>query len=325
MRGHVRVDNRPGLSKIYHLQTDFGKIERILKESTLSPVILALTICLVTGISRVFLKFGLKGSNPLSGTFVSIVIGWFALLLLSLTFDSFVAVSWQGVAFFSLIGCVAPPLVRYLTYIGVDRVGACRSDLLRSLTPFFAILFATMIFGETIGMTVFAGALLIVSGIALITYFEGKSEAEKKWKKEDLIFPLAAACLAGLIANMRKFGTEFLSSPFVASFVAATSALIVFSLMIYWRGLWGQIKFEKKAGRFLLLSGLCTSLTDVLDLIILKQAKVSVVVPILAVSPLVTIMFSGLFLRKTEFITKWLLISGFLVVLGVELIVSSRG
>ena len=106
-----------------------------------SATTLTLCICFLTAISRVLLKLGFEKSNPLTGMVVSVVIGCLMLDSAALIFSNPNDYSWNGVLFFAGIGIVAPPVVRYLTYLGVHTLGAARSDPVRSLTPFFAILF----------------------------------------------------------------------------------------------------------------------------------------------------------------------------------------
>ena len=98
-----------------------------------------------------------------------LLIGWIALALLSVFTVPLSAFNLKGVLFFALIGLVAPPVVRYLTYIGVERMGAARSDTVRALTPLFAILFATLFLGEKAGAYVLWGTLLIIFGVWLLS------------------------------------------------------------------------------------------------------------------------------------------------------------
>lgn len=105
-------------------------------------IFLVLLLCLLTSISRIFLKKGMVKSNALTGMVASLLVGWLALVSACLLYADFSKLTLRGGLFFALIGIVAPPAVRYLTYKGIDSLGAARSDPLRSLTPFFAILFA---------------------------------------------------------------------------------------------------------------------------------------------------------------------------------------
>jgi drug/metabolite transporter (DMT)-like permease len=77
---------------------------------------------------------------------VSLGVGWATLVLACIALNPWHSLTMKGLIFFALIGTVAPPIVRYLTYLGIDKLGPARSDPIRSLTPFFAIVFASFFF-----------------------------------------------------------------------------------------------------------------------------------------------------------------------------------
>jgi uncharacterized membrane protein len=280
---------------------------------------LTFVLCLLTASSRILLKRGMESSNALTGMVVSLLIGWLFLAPAALVSSSWADVNLHGVLFFAGIGVVAPPAVRYLTYLGVEKVGASRSDPVRSLTPFFAILFAILFLGESFGWPLVLGTVLIVFGVLMISR-EGTGESKNGWNRSDLIFPLAAAALAGGIANLRKFGTELLVSPALAAAVAASSALIVFGAFLLVTGKWRELKIDRPSAKFLVISGFLTAVTDVLDLMVLKSGKVSVVVPLLAAGPILIIVLAHFFLRGIEKITRQLVFGALLVMGGVEVI-----
>lgn len=291
----------------------------------MSAALLTLFLCLITAVSRVFLKKGLRTSNALTGMVASIVIGAVALDLTALLLVPWPQhATWHGFAFFAGIGVIAPPVVRYLTYVGIDRLGASRSDPVRSLTVFFAIFFAIVFLGEPFDVRIMLGAGLIFLGVVFISRPDGKpaTETQRAWKTRDLLFPLGAAVVAGAVANLRKHGATLLDSPIVAAAVAATSAVIVFAVFLVVTGKHRQIKLDANSRKFFLIAGLCTALTDVLDLVVLKMGSVSVVVPLLAASPLFVILLSYFFLKDLEKITPVLVMGALTIFAGVQVILA---
>jgi uncharacterized membrane protein len=278
---------------------------------------LALILCLITALSRVLLMRGMAQSNPLTGMVASLLVGCLVLDGAALLTADFSTVTWQGVGFFAMIGVIAPPVVRYLTYIGIHRVGPAHSDPVRSLTPFFAILFAILFLGETANISIVGGTILIFLGVLFLSR---NAAANSKFRKTDLLFPLAAAILAGGVANLRKFGTGLLDSPLIAAAVAATSAVFVFAVFLVGAGKLKDLKVNRSSGIYFLLSGICTSLTDVLDIMILQKGKVSIVSPLLASSPLFVIVLSHFLLKELEKVTAKLVIGALLIFAGVEVI-----
>ena len=131
--------------------------------------LIALGLCLITAVSRIFLKKGLQDSNIITSMTFSLVLGCAILVSFALITQPLDNLNFEGVLFFSFIGMIAPPVVRTLTYIGVDRIGASRSDSIRSLTPFFAMFFAIIFLNESVSMSLFLAVVLIVFGALLLS------------------------------------------------------------------------------------------------------------------------------------------------------------
>lgn len=286
-------------------------------------VTLALLTSVFTAISRIFLKKGFEKSNPLTGMFVSLVICGFFLSILALLTVPAEDYILKGIIFFALIGVFAPPVVRFLTYIGIDRLGTSRSSPIRSLTPFFATIIAIIFLRESINLFIIMGTALIVCGIIILSKKDNNLK-KKDWRRRDLIFPLVAAFLAGIAANLRKYGFTILTSPVLAAASTAVAALFVFSSYIILSGKKNQLSFNADSFRFFGLSSLCTTISIILNLYALKFGRVVVVSPLLATSPLFVLIFSYLFLRKLEKVTLKIILAAISIFLGVELIILFR-
>lgn len=283
---------------------------------------LTMVLCLITAISRIFLKKGLQTSNAITGMVMSIIIGAFALGVAALFFSPWPQnADWRGFAFFAMIGVVAPPVVRYLTYIGIDRLGASRSDPARSLTVFFAIFFAIIFLDEAFDPKIILGAVLTFVGVIFLSRPEkGTAEEARKWDAKDFLYPIGAAVLSGAVANLRKYGAGLLDAPIIAAAVAAASAVIVFGLFLLFTGRHSEIRLNANSWKYFLLAGVCTAVTDVLDLVALKLGSVSVVSPLLASSPLFVIALSHLFLKDVEKINRTVIVGALTIFIGIQII-----
>jgi uncharacterized membrane protein len=134
-------------------------------------------------------------------------------------------------------------------------------------------------------------------------------------------FPLVAAVLAGIVANLRKLGGQQDITSTAAAFTAATSAMIIYTVFIFAFKKHKTIQINKDSARFFIYSAILTSFTDILDVYILKQSKISYILPILATTPLFVLLVSALFLKKYETINRYTIISALVIFLGVQLIV----
>jgi len=130
-----------------------------------------------------------------------------------------------------------------------------------------------------------------------------------------------AAILAGIAANLRKYGLNIMPQPIFASAVAATSSMIILTIYIF-------LKYGKKqvvaflsnndqAMRFVVIAAFLTSIGEIVDLSALLHGRVSLVVPIFAATPLTIVFFSKIFLKKEETVTKNFIIAAILIVFGI--------
>lgn len=288
-------------------------------------VILALFMALITASSNILLKKGFYKIHPFVATYFSVIIStvflWIAtVLFVPRTFFY----NYKGILIFTMIGLFAPTIVRTLTYYGIDRLGAARAAPLRAMTPFFAIIMAIFFLKESPSPIIFLGIFLIVSGI---TFLMNKKEKKMhNFKFVHFFYPLGAAILAGVAANMRKFGLNLMPQAIFASTIAATSSSIVLTVYLFFRYDRRQLViniFHKNELRFIIIAALLTSCGEIVDLSSLLYGKVSLVVPIFATTPLMIVILSKIFLKKQEVVTKRIFLATIIIVCGVYLIIKS--
>lgn len=272
--------------------------------------------CLVTAFSRITLKKGLIVSNAITGMVFSLIFGWAILLILFLIDLKNQLYSIDGILFFAGIGIIAPPVVRYLTYIGIDKLGPSRSDPIRSLTPMFAVLFSFIFFNEEFNYFSLLATAVIIYGSYLLSSDQNFAQ-KNNIHLYFFLFPFIAAVLAGFISNLRKLGMSYEISPIAAALSSATSAIFIFSLFLIYKKNYRRLKVNKDSISYLIITGVLVSITDIIDLIALKHSKVSFAAPLLAATPLFVIFLSSIFLKTIEQITKKVVFGSILIFIGV--------
>ncbi len=225
--------------------------------------------------------------------------------------------SSPALIYFFLSGLIQPALVRTLHYMGIARLGASRAEPLRSVAPLFATLIAFIVLNERPGVIVYTAILLTISGMALLSY---RREGEAKWKRSDLLFPLAAAFLAAISQNIRKAGLLILPNPYVAAAVTTTTSLVVFFSTLSLSGQSRSFRMNRASVPFYGAAALVATAAQLLSFVALSRAEVSVVVTLTSTSPLFTVVLSGFFLRDLEKITAKVVIGALLLVAGILLI-----
>lgn len=219
--------------------------------------------------------------------------------------------------YFMLSGLIQPAIVRFLHYTGIVRLGASRAAPVRGVAPLFAIVIAAFVLRERPGLSVYAGALLSVAGIWFISY---RRQGEKEWKKIDLLFPLGAAFLTGVSQNIRKTGLNILPNPYLAVAVTTTTSLVVFVTGLVVTGQVGSLRGDRRCLPFYGAAALISAVAQLCTFAALSKGQLSVVVPLVNTNPLLIVIFSALFLRDVEKVTKFVILGAALIVVGITLI-----
>ncbi|MDD5560785.1 MAG: DMT family transporter [Candidatus Omnitrophica bacterium] len=278
----------------------------------------ALLMTLITASSNVILKKGFFKIDPFIAVYLSVIISTALLWMLTFLFvpKSFFT-NYKAIIVFVVIGSFAPTLVRTWTYYGIHKLGASRAAPLRAMTPFFATIIAILFLKESPRPGIFLGILLIVFGIVLLSKKEDSDFTH--WKPRHLFYPLLAAFLAGFAANLRKYGLNLMPQPIFASTIAASSSLVILTIYIVSKYRRESILFfqHKKEMRLIFAAALLTTLGEIVDLSALLYGKVSLVVPIFAMTPLTIVFFSRIFLKKQEVVTRRLILSSILIIIGI--------
>ncbi|MDD5020185.1 MAG: EamA family transporter [Candidatus Omnitrophica bacterium] len=283
-------------------------------------IALAFLMTLITASSNIVLKKGLHKIHPFTATYLSVAISTLFLWLITSAYaprSSFSNTS--GILIFVLIGTFAPTIVRTLTYYGIHTLGAGRSAPIRALTPFFATFMAIVFLKERPRIGIFLGISLIVAGVALLSRKNQNDTAA--WKPKHLLYPLGAAVLAGCAANLRKFGLDIMPDPVFASTIAASSSLVIMSCYAFTkhRREIAEIKHHGHELRFIVIAAFLTTIGEIVDLSALMYGKVSLVVPIFAVTPLSILFLSHIFLKKHERVTKEIVLAALIIILGIAI------
>jgi drug/metabolite transporter, DME family len=282
-------------------------------------VVLAFLMTLITASSNVILKKGFSKVEPFIAVYLSVAISTVFLWILTFIFvPKSYFLNYKAIIVFASIGCFAPTLIRTWTYYGIHKLGAGRAAPLRALTPFFAVITAIIFLKEAPRPGIFFGILLI--GIGVVSLSKKECSDFTQWKKTDLFYPVAAAVLAGLAANLRKYGLNLMPQPIFASAIAASSSLLILTAYVFLRYKKENILFfqHKKELKLLFIAAILTTAGEIVDLSALLYGKVSLVVPIFAVTPLIIVFFSRVFLKNQEVVTTRLVLASILIISGIS-------
>lgn len=282
------------------------------------PEYFALANAFFFALHNMLTKKGLRYSNPGTAVVTSLAINIVVLWGVSLLFIPLDSLTNAGILIFVLVGLFQPGLTRLLTYKGIETLGVAITDPIRATTPMFSSLFAILLIGERMTLTIFLATLLIIFGITLLSQ---RNEKAGQVRFRYVLYPLLASLLGGFSQVLRKFGLAAVPHPFLAAAVTATTSFTISVLTIWISGRRKQ-SFVLNRGclPFYLGAGVAVSLGMVSIYYALDLGKVTVVIPISSIGPLFALTLSALFLRDVERVTLRIVLGACLIIAGVLLI-----
>lgn len=222
---------------------------------------------------------------------------------------------------FLFAGMTGTALGRLAIFVGVDRVGASINSAGISTRPLFAALLALGLLGEPLSVFSGLGVVVLVGGLVVLTYSKGGDLAG--WQRQDLLFPVAAAAVFAAGNVLRRFGfTDTGATPLQAVAVNETAALVALLAYALTRDRDAVFAVPRSSYRYFAGSGMLTAvaLLAFFTAFSLDAGRVAVVDSLAATAPLFTTVFSAVFLRDVERVTRGVVVGALLVVAGAVLI-----
>jgi drug/metabolite transporter (DMT)-like permease len=223
---------------------------------------------------------------------------------------------------FAAAGLVGTMLGRAFEYAGIERIGASRSEPIKASQPLHAALLAVLILGETLTPVAGVGTVLVVVGIAIISW-ESRSADDGmgsiSWSY--LALPLASAFMYGIEPIFAKVGLATGTSPFVGLGIKTLTATVAFYAYLRYRGaLPGRAALRSANTKWYLGAGVANSAFLLSYYAALSVAPVVLVQPVLQTSPLFVIVLSVIFLQRLERVTPRIVLAAAVVALGAAVV-----
>jgi uncharacterized membrane protein len=264
------------------------------------PETLALLAAVSFALFAVYGWLGLRSSTPLTATVVSL-----AARTLTLAFG----VALEGgvpqyhpaaMQIFVFLG-VLQSAISLLTFLGIQKVGTSRSQALRNSYPLWSAVVAVGVMGEQAGFAVLMGTMLVVAGVVAISW--KPESAPPSYRTWHVLYSLAGGFLAGVAFPLRRHGLTITDEPMFFSFVIAIVSLVGAIPFALWSGAGRGLVWHRRAVVYFALSGFFEAMGAWLTLLALAAARVVVVSPIVATTPLFSLFLSLIFLRGKERVT----------------------
>jgi len=272
-------------------------------------------------IAHILIRRGLVQSNAMTGSFISLSMSAAVLWLLFPFFAPLSALWNPASLIFVVAGFFAPGIGRTLSYVGIEKIGVARSVPIANSSPIFASIFAVIFLAEVWVPQNIVGTLLVISGTIVLSMAK---PAKGEWRKLDVIYPLVGAMAFGASAILRKAGLDYVGIPVMAAAVTAGSAAVFSFILLQIRGGKVAFKLTRTSAAWLFSAGLINTAAMLSVFYALSHGKVVIVEPLVSSNPVLTLLFTAIFLRDLEAVNLRVIIGALLTVAGTILVVTAK-
>ena len=315
-RRYVHLPFVPLLSYTVPVQLPLAPTDIGILLATLAMIVIAgMSLCVRLGTTD-----GTASNALLTVQFVNVIVFVTGTLILYNPIAAFTPLSFIA---FACAGVAGTLLGRGLTYLSIERIGASRTEPVKSSQPLHATLIAVVILNEVVGVVHLVGIVLIVVGVGLVSWESTHTEDDRIGDigAAELGLPLLGAFFYGLEPTLAKVGFAD-GTPVLAGLAVKTIvAFVGFCAFLGYRGKLSTAFSVRQPGfRWFVAAGLLNTTFLAVYYLALEVAPVSVVLPIITASPLAVVVLSRLFLPKLERVTWRLGVATTVVVCGALII-----
>jgi len=282
--------------------------------------LLALAGAFFSALATIYIRQGLRASDPYAGFFVNVVVGTVSLWIAVIATGGLGHVSPRGALFFICAGLIGTVGGRLLRFVAIEKVGASIAAALINLNPFVSSALAIALLGESITVPIVIGTVVIVVGTTLLS-LGGKRLG---FRLGQLALPLLSAGCFGVVAVLRKLGLSD-TSAVVGSAINVTTALVAYTAFLLASGRPEIMVCRGRSLAYFAVAGLAENVGVFMNVVALSMGRVSVVTPLYGTAPIFVLALAPFFLRDVERLTTRVVMGTLLIVFGVYLITALSG
>ncbi len=272
-------------------------------------IIFALAASFLWGVNGVFLRKGLEDEDVISATFTVILIVTMITFIFSIKDIPRTGIEPNKVLMLVLAGIISYFIARVITYFSITTIGSSRAFSGTSTRIMFSAFFGVFLLHEILNSLILTGTVLMVFGLYIFS--------TEKIDRTGIYISVLSGFFYGLASYFIKAG--MLESIFLSTFIASASGLVMLGLFAAMKN---RLKLVKN--RYLAISATSLAIGNISYYFALSVAPLTIAVPISNLYPLVTTVFSYIFIQKLESISLRTFIGSFLAVLGSILISVGR-
>jgi uncharacterized membrane protein len=231
------------------------------------------------------------------------------------------ALGAPAIGYFIAAGFFAPAIGQTLGYLGIERIGVARSMPIVNSAPIFSSLLAVFFLGEVWVLQNIIGTGLVIIGAIILS--SGKPAAGD-WRKLDIVYPILGALAFGISTTLRKTGLTEVQIPILGAAVATGTAFFVLLGIIQMRGGRQVLEFNRQSSGWLFGAALVNTAAILSVFSALNVGNVVRVEPLIASNPLLSLLWTGIFLKELEQVSARIVVGALVTVTGTVLVATVK-
>ena len=269
-----------------------------------SSLIIGITLSFVSALafsfSNIFMKKGAIRDNVLSSIFLTMLASEFIVFLSSVVSGELFrigSISPLALAVYALTGVAGFTVGRTLNYSSIVNVGPSTSSTIVSSRTIFALIFSIFLITDRITPIDIAGDLIVTLGILVVSL---DRRSKKTFSLIYLLLPLGAATMIGLSDVLIRISGLLSNLPIDGTLIAYSIGLASYVPMQRGKLMAGIRTIPARSWQFLLLAGTSSGLAQVFRYTGLTYAPIFIAVPVIALTPIITVGFSYVALKDEK-------------------------
>lgn len=270
-------------------------------------IILSFSSAISFSVSNIFVKKGVQGENMLPSIFATMLASESAVLASSIVTGELFRITTLSpfaILIYAVTGIGGFTIGRTLNYSSIVRVGPSTSATIISSRTIFALIFSVMLLQESVSTVDVAGDLIVTAGILLVSLDRRNQRA---FSPIYLLLPLGAAIIVGISDVLIRYGGLLSSLPIDGTLIAYSMGLASYIPMQGRKLVTGLKLISGRNLRFLLIAGISSGMAQVFRYTGLTYAPIFISVPIIALTPVITVAFSYVFLKNENIGIKFVI------------------
>jgi len=245
-------------------------------------------------------------------------------LALALRLDEISSLSTEALGWILVLGILGYPMARLFIITAISMVGAARAVPMAGLQPVVAFTLGVILLGERPDLLVIVGTPVIVVGLLLVVMPRrgaNSGDGVVNVRRLGYLFAIgSAATFASRDAISRHVVTDLID-PLVSAGLALAIGGTILAVILHRQVARSVMAVPRKYLLICALAGVFQGLAVASLFQALSRAPVTVVSPIYASQPLITLILAHFFLKRLEAIDFLLALGTMVSVVGVILVI----